>query len=79
MRSFAVQARQPTPTTKISLGLTKDNSSKPGVKQAEQSVPSGLPLTTTRPVSRGTEVEATWATAKRGKEKVLEIGLSIRA
>nr|GMC90622.1 leucine zipper putative tumor suppressor 2-like [Ipomoea batatas] len=68
MRSFPVSARPPTPATKISLGSKKTEPSKPVDHTSDASVPTGLPLATTRPANLGGEHDATRAT-KRGKEK----------
>lgn len=70
MRSFPVPAAPLALATKISLGSKKDDSSKSGTSQAKQSIPSGLPLSTTRLVSSRPDVVITRTVGKRGKEKV---------
>nr|GLL44709.1 uncharacterized protein LOC109184184 [Ipomoea trifida] len=73
MMTFPVSARPPAPATKISLGSKKNDPPKAGNSNSEAPVPTGLPLTATRPASPSGENEAAWTT-KRGKEKeVLEV------
>nr|GMD50626.1 histone-lysine N-methyltransferase SETD1A-like [Ipomoea batatas] len=68
MRSFPISARPPAPATNISLGSKKAEPAKPTDPNVEASVPTGLPLATTRPAGLSGEQDAARA-AKRGKKK----------
>nr|GMD50593.1 segmentation polarity homeobox protein engrailed-like [Ipomoea batatas] len=73
MRSFLVSARSVAPATKISLGSKKDEASKSDAQASDPSVPSSLPLTTTRPASPKGEASTSRTSSKRGKEKAPEL------